>query len=221
MAPEHEAETNPEVGHLFSTFRVSFPLTQQPSLPLPPSKVVFFSLSFLTSNYIKISPVNLESRNLSDCLLPRNHFSANTLFLVYIPSFSPPIHFVILKPCAFCDFWLLFLIAKIYWVYVTYWNKCFGISVLECSGISVLCMLSHLILSKILPAFKWSLSHRQGSWGTERWSNFPKASQLVIGGIWLPIQAVWLQNPLVNDCWRVSAYFETVWRGAKFKKASG
>lgn len=80
-------ERNLEIGHFFSNFRISFPLTLQPSLPSHPFRSVF-SLSFLTSNCVKIRLVHTGSRNLSHCVLPRKTFPANTVSHVYSIPFS-------------------------------------------------------------------------------------------------------------------------------------
>lgn len=96
-------DRNLEIGHFFSNFRISFPLTLQPSLPPHPFRSVF-SLSFLTSNCVKIRLVHPGSRNLSHCVLPRKTFPANTVCLMFIPSLSPPIHSVIIKLWTICNF---------------------------------------------------------------------------------------------------------------------
>lgn len=96
----------------FPTSGLLFPSPHNHHFPFSLPKC-FFSLYFLTSNCVKITLVNPESRNLSDCILPRNNLFANTLCPIFIPSISPPIHSVILRPCALLIV-VIFLIAKIY-----------------------------------------------------------------------------------------------------------
>lgn len=54
--------------------------------PLLFQSFIFLSLSFLTPNCMKITLVHPESRNLSDCVLPRTNFYTNTLCPLFNPS---------------------------------------------------------------------------------------------------------------------------------------
>lgn len=58
---------------------------------------ISLSLSFLTPNCMKRTLVHPESRNLSDCVLPRTNFYTNTLSPLFNPSPFPPLHSVILR----------------------------------------------------------------------------------------------------------------------------